>query len=230
VALRAWLVEGGALAVLLDPGAPAPAFLAEIGVSFPEGIVMDARTWFPHPDRPMLSYGRHPIGESLAQDDLSTVLAHARPIRTAATEGVVAHTLLTTTMQGWIERGTESPAVRTPTEDEGGPVVAATALVVSPPHPLVRGGNARIVVIGDTDVVSDELLQEGAGNASFVANSLRWLLRSDERLARVGRPTRVSRLALGESQLEVVRWLLVGLMPALAVVGGLVVWAVRRGR
>jgi hypothetical protein len=229
-ALRTWLSQGESLAVLVDPGAPVPAFLTEFGITFPEGIVMEARTYFPHTDRPLLSYGRHPIAQTLAENDLSTVLAHARPIRTAEVEGVVTHTLLTTGGQGWIERGTESPAVRTPTEDEGGPVLAAVAAVVTPPHPMVRTGSARIVVVGDADLVSDELLAEAAGNASFVANTLRWLLRSDEQLSRVGRPVRIRHLALGPSQLEVVRWLLVGLMPALAAVGGIVVWAIRRER
>jgi hypothetical protein len=55
-------------------------------------------------------------------------------------------------------------------------------------------------------------------------------VRTDERMARVGRPAQVRRLELGQSRLEVVRWLLLGLMPALAVVGGLAVALARRGR
>jgi hypothetical protein len=229
-ALRAWLAGGGSLGWFVDPNGEPPGFLSDLGVTVPSGVVLDPRSWFPHTDRPLLNYGRHPIVEALATDDIATVVAVARPVRVTPVEGVTAHTLLTTGSQGWIERGTEVPAVLTPTEDEGGPVGVAVAVVAAAPHPLVRQGTARVVVVGDADLVGDELLEEGAGNGTFVANTVRWLVRSDERLARVGRPTRVRTLAVGPSQLEVVRWLLLGLMPAVAATGGLVTWALRRGR
>ena len=88
--------------------------------------------------------------------------------------------------------------------------------------------NARAVVVGDVDLLRDELLDEGAGNGTFVTGALRWLARSDEPLARVGRTTSVRRLELGESQLRVVRWTLVLGVPLLVALAGLGVWWTRR--
>jgi hypothetical protein len=85
-------------------------------------------------------------------------------------------------------------------------------------------------VIGDVDLVRDELLAESPGNATLLANVLRWAVRTDDAFARVGRPARIRRLELGASQLQVLRWVLMGGMPLLAAgIGALVLWS-RRGR
>ena len=109
-------------------------------------------------------------------------------------------------------------------------VVAAALTVARPVAWMEAGRTGRVLVVGDVDLVRDELLEDSPGNGTFVTNALRWLVWTDEEMARVGRPARVRRLELGETRLEVVRWLLVGGMPALALVGGLVVAFARRNR
>jgi hypothetical protein len=185
---------------------------------------------FPHLDRPVLHYGRHPVTEVLASDDVPTVVSLARPVESSPREGVVAAALLRTSRQGWVERGSEPTPAYTPGEDLGGPVTVAVALTVGAPHPAIHRDQARVVVVGDVDLLRDELLAESPGNATFVTNVLRWLGRSDATYARVGRPVGMRRLEIGAAQLGVLRAVLMGAMPLLAVAAGAVVLGLRRAR
>lgn len=230
-ALRGYLGRGGGVGWFVDPGAELPTFLEELGVGVDDGVAMDPRSQFPHLDRPVLAYGRHAITEAPAKDDLATVVSTAAPLSTSPRDGVEASTLLQTGPRGWSERGTEQPPTPTDGVDGAGPVVVAVALGVAAPHPTASpGSRGRAVVVGDVDLVRDELLDGSPGNATFVTNVLRWLVGSDTPLARVGRPRRVRTLELDEGRLDVVRWLLLGGMPALAAAGGIVVWLARRDR
>ena len=63
----AYVANGGALMVMLDPGSPAPYLLERLGLSVPEGIVADKQVYFPFPDRPVVTYGRHNIVDDLRE-------------------------------------------------------------------------------------------------------------------------------------------------------------------
>lgn len=229
-ALRTWLGTGGALGLFLDPGDPVPPLLGELGITVGTGIVLDATSWFPNVDRPLLRYGAHPITEVLVASDTPTVVSVAAPLGVEPKDGVTAETLLRTSPQGWVERGDEQPPAYTPEVDGAGPATVGLAVTVSRPHPWAKQGSARLVVVGDVEILRDELLSDAPGNGTFVTNVLRWLVRTDQGFARVGRPTRLRRLELGASQLAVVRWLLIGGMPLLAVLGGMAVALARRDR
>ena len=215
--------------MFVDPGGVAPDLLSEVGVTMPSGIVLDTPI-YPHEDRPLLRYRSHPITEDLAPSNIRTFVAHAAPTIVEPREGVRAAELLTTSPRGWIERGSERPATYTEGEDAPGPTPVAVALEVGRPHPLVEHGTARILAVGDADVYGDELLAEGPGNATFVVNSVRWLVHADERMGRIGAPARIRKLAMTPEQLASIRWLVAGVLPLLAVLGGGAVWAIRRGR
>lgn len=230
-ALRSYVGRGGSLGVFVEPGASAPELLDELGVSVPEGIVLDEVSQFPDLDRPLLQYGRHAITTALATDEVPTVVSVAAPVSTTPRDGLAAATLLQTSRRGWIERGHERPPRYDAGVDGEGPAVVAVALAAIRPHAwMEEGEEGRVLVVGDVDLVRDALLEDAPGNATFVTNALRWLVRTGEQFTRVGRPAEVRRLELDASRLEVVRWLLVGGMPMLAVLGGLAVFVVRRSR
>lgn len=227
--LRAWLGRGGSVGLFLDPGDPVPAFLADVGITMGSGVVLDAVSYFPNLDRPLLRYGTHPITEVLVANDVPTVVSVAAPLTVEPRDGVTAATLLRTSPQGWVERGDEQPPSYTSGVDGAGPATVGVALSVAAPHPWMNAdAGARLVVIGDVELLRDELLDEAPGNATFVTNVLRWLVRTDQGFARVGRPAHLRRLELGDAQLAVVRWLLIGAMPLMAALGGLGVAFVRR--
>lgn len=230
-ALRSFLGSGGAVGWWVEPGGSLPAFLEELGLELREGLVLDPATQLPHLDRPLLRYGRHPITEVVAANDLTTIAAGAAGLAVTPTAGVETSTLLQTGPRGWLERGTEQPPTWTEGQDPPGPVLVAVALGVVPPHPIARPGRrGKVVVVGDVDVVRDELMAGAPGNATFVTNTLRWLMGSESPLARVGRPRRVRTLSLDRHQLDVVRLWLVGGMPLVAALAGAAVAWSRRSR
>jgi ABC-type uncharacterized transport system involved in gliding motility auxiliary subunit len=148
-------------------------------------------------------------------------------------EGVRSSTLLETSRDGWIERGGESKngqSLYQADVDGQGPATMALALDVTPDSGLVRKGAGRVVVLGDADMLSNSLLSEGPGNASFAINCVRWLVGDEGRLSVVGRPTAVRRLALTDEDRGKIQWLALGLGPLLAVGLGAAVWTSRRGR
>jgi len=226
-ALRGYLRGGGSLGFFVDPGGHVPATLESIGVVRPAGVVLDALAHYPHEDRPLLRYGAHPITSDLAQAGAATVVAHAAPLQVR--DGLRSHPLLLTSRRGWVERGAERPSRYDPEEDEEGPVVVGVAVEIGAAS-THDGRPGRVVAVGDADLLGEDLLGEGPGNATFAVNLARWLLGEDERISRVGRPSATRRLVLSRGQLSMIRWLVVALMPLLAVLVGAAVWAVRRGR
>ena len=229
-ALSAFLGRGGNLGFYVDQGLFFPGLLEDLGLFMPSGMALDTRWTYPHQDRPRLQYRTHPITAELLSWGVPTVVAGAAPLRINPLEGVEATEVLLTSRGGWIERGTERPAVLTPGEDVEGPVTVAVALTVRKPHPVMGAGFGRVLAVGDLDVIGDELLAEGAGNATFVTNSLRWLVRADDRMSRIGRPTQTRKLSMTPGQLQWIEFFVVGVMPVLAILFGVLVWFTRRNR
>lgn len=178
-ALERYVASGGAVGWFVEPGSPAVALLDAWGVSVGPGIVRDVVSYFPHEDRPLLTHGAHAITEALRAGGLSTVVAGATPVR--ASQGV---SLLHTGPGGSVWVGGVQAG-------EPGVVPVAVALDAT-------GG--RRVIVGDVDLLGDELLDNGPGNVTFAVNAVRWLVGSDDDLSRVGRPVRERPVAMGEGQ------------------------------
>jgi hypothetical protein len=228
-ALSMFLGAGGSVGWFVEPDGTLPLFIEALGVLSPAGVVLSEEFVYPFPDRPIVRPRRHPITQVLLEDDLRAEVAHAAPLEIVPREGVRAEPLLQTGRRGWVERSAERPAVFTAGIDGEGPVTVAVAVSAGAGSALVRRGTARVVVVGDVDVLGDEVIDEAPGNRTFVVNALRWLVRADDRIARVGRPGRIRRLAMTPEQLSQVRWFVMGLMPLLAVLAGaLVRWFRRR--
>lgn len=233
--LLAYLAGGGSLLIAVDPDSPVPGILGRLGVAIPSGRVLDKMLVFPYPDRPVPRYKGHVITRDLAEDNLVTVVSSAAPVQPSVPpmEGIRSSIVLETSREGWIDRGGEvrsGQGVYEPDIDGAGPVSMAVALEVSSDSGLVSRGNARVLVSGDSEVFTNGLLAEGPGNASFVLNSFRWLVRDDDRISVVGKPAAVRRLAISVEDIEQIRWLALGMGPILVLLLGAGVWAARRGR
>jgi hypothetical protein len=236
-ALLEYMAQGGAVMLMLDVGQPAPALLSRLGVQLQDGYVMDQLRVFPYDDRPVPVYRQHAITEDLLEERLVTVMAHVAPLALTdpPPKGLRASTLLRTSRQGWIDRGgvlERGAAVYEPELDVEGPVDMAYALELGPGQGLVKAGQpvGRAVVVGDGDMILNALVSEGPGNASFLVNAFRWLVKDDARLSVVGRPTKVRKLALTDADTAMIRWVALALMPLLVMMLGAAVWAGRRGR
>jgi hypothetical protein len=223
-ALAQYLSNGGRVALFADPGGSVPDFLDRVGVVVSSGVVLDPTFVYPNPDRPVLRYGRHPITEPLFDSAGATLVASAAPV--SVTGGAVVTTLLETSRAGWAERGTEQPAQFDAGVDGEGPVSVAVAAEIT----SGSGRLARVVVVGDTNVVDDELVESGPGNAAFAVNLVRWLIGEEDRMMRGGRAVAIRKLQLSPDQLNGVRWLVLGFVPMFAVIVGAVIAWLRRDR
>jgi len=98
------------------------------------------------------------------------------------------------------------------------------------PMPMMRPPGGRLVVFGDSDFVSNMLLERGAfGNSTLFRNALAWVAGKEYKIGIPAKPLRQEHLLdMTEAQKISARWATVFLPPFTLLVLGFVVWWVRR--
>ncbi|MBI1176443.1 hypothetical protein GC207_03285 [bacterium] len=92
----------------------------------------------------------------------------------------------------------------------------------------LRGGVTRMVVIGDSYLFDNQMINL-LGNRDFANQIINWLLDRSELMVGINpRPMQEYQLALTPGQMRNVRLVLIGGLPAIALVVGLLVWLRRR--
>ena len=202
-ALERYLERGGALLVLIDPraGTDLGADLAKWGVELGDDVIVDRQQGlFGRPTTPFSAeYGDHPITRDLGDVTLFHVVRSVLPAASAA--NAIAP-IVRTGDQSWAERDMERLLTKGEAEynagaDLKGPVsiaVAGTVQLGAPPPPAAPGETppapktARLVVFGDSDFASNQLIDEFRNRDLFV-NSVNWLLGDVEAISvRPGQP------------------------------------------
>lgn len=131
---------------------------------------------------------RHPITRGM---DMSMVLSLVRTVDLAETlpKGAVGTVLLRSTPDTWAEtnlaRFQADSYVNPDPEDPVGPNPAAVAVSVPSSRSVAddeRTREARIVVMGDSDLASNEGIT-AAANAAFILNCVAWLTENEELIA-----------------------------------------------
>jgi ABC-type uncharacterized transport system involved in gliding motility auxiliary subunit len=182
---------------------------------------------------------------------LMTLFHMARSVEAGAESppGVSAQNLVQTTPQSWAE--VDLPPSGRERFDEGkdrrGPIslaVAATVRAPSPspaPSPAADSGDdadtdedgeprtpeGRVVVVGDADFASNQLLGF-QGNRDFFLNSVAWLSEDADLISIRPREPEDQRLFLSRTQQSNVAWTALVVLPGLFVVLGVVSWWRRR--
>jgi hypothetical protein len=247
---------GGRLLVLLDPPIAADTgrigatgleeWLAGYGVEVGADVVIDpaggligfgAETFFAN------RYpGDHPITESLRRDELPVLLRLARSVGEGdPPPGMVTTRLVATTEEGWGETDLAAPA-----RDDGdlpgpvplGVVVAADAgggddeaeAVGEEAAEEGRGAAAgpRLVVLGDSELVTDQFLAQNFGNQVLVTSAVNWLVERETLVGIPPRPRERVNLTLTGAQLRWIYLLALVVLPGAGLVTGVVVHLRRR--
>lgn len=254
--LRSYLEAAGRLLVLLDPNmSPAGGLvetglellLSDFGVEVGEDIVVDPGNPLPFFGAETIFvnvYGSHVITRPLDQAQLPVIVPMARSVRAAAdTEGLQVTELMLTSIEGWGEGDLEHlDQVAKDDSDLQGPVSIAVAVAAAEDDGDAAGvedgsgepaideapvAGLRLVVVGDSDFVSNSQLQQ-VPNATFFGNTLNWLV---ERETLVGIPPKQpeqTRLSLTQSELSRLSWLVLLGLPGLAIGLGVAVYLQRR--
>jgi ABC-type uncharacterized transport system involved in gliding motility auxiliary subunit len=240
-ALEDFLSRGGSLMVLIDPRANTDLVtdLERWGVVLGDDIIVDrALALFGRATSPFA--GSYSTEHEITRDMRETTLYHVTR-GVAAGEGSGLTEIVFTGESAWAERDLETffaeGTAELGDEDLPGPVaiaVAGSPGVIAPPaegegaDEAPRPSDARLVVFGDADFASNDLIETSANRDLFV-NSVNWLMGDVEAISIRPRLSRASRFQLSQAQFATIRSLSLFVLPeAIAIVGVLVWWSRRR--
>lgn len=245
-ALRRYLARGGALLAMVDPRAHTDVTedLADLGAQIGDDVIVDQlQGLFGRAATPIAAeYADHPITEKLREPTMFHV---ARSVRAAEDSDLVE--IVKTSADSWAERNLEEFFGRGRAEfgdgDLPGPVpVAVAGEVEVEAEPAegasgdaagegeaASGGPARVVIFGDSDFASNQILDSFQNRDLFV-NAVNWLMGDVEAITvrpNKSRPSRLSQLTA--SDFSRIRYLSLFVLPeGIAVLGVLAWWSRRR--
>jgi ABC-type uncharacterized transport system involved in gliding motility auxiliary subunit len=173
----------------------------------------------------------HPITRGF---DQQMILSAARSVNLERPmpEGVLGSVLLWSSPKSWAEEDLEAMyttgSVSRSSTEQGGPVPLAVAVTMRTEVPLGATGrtkDARVVVVGDSDFVSNEKIRL-AGNHNFALNAIAWLTESEELIAIRPTGTEDPPIILTRGQQQVIAWIAaLGLVQVVTAAGiGMYFW------
>ena len=232
-AISAYLADEGRALFLTDPISTVDysAVLGPYGLTVHRGIVFETEAQSSLPDDPTSPIVRrfsaaHPAARRVPPSFFPAAQAiEVAPSRTE--EGLILSRLADTSEQSFLEQTPLTPEFNEGV-DRRGPLTIAAAAEKSG----VFGDTAkrtRIVVVGDFDFASNAVVAE-AGNSALLLRTLDWLTASDDEVLLSTNLPAYRPLALTKGQLNYARLLAAGIVPALFLLAGAMVWALRRGR
>ncbi len=139
--------------------------------------------------------------------------------------------LAANTANGWLETNiNQDPPKYEPGIDAPGPVAVAVAIEKGPVSGIdVEIKPTSIVVVGDSYFVSNDTIKTGiGGNIDFFMTSLNWLLERDMLMAIAPRIPSQIHLGMNRKQKKITDSVIIGVLPGLIALIGLMVWWQRR--
>ena len=238
-ALEQYLKGKGRLIIMLDPHTQTglEAFLKHWGVQVDDDLAMRQAgvllgTQMLDVNAVAADYAVHPITAKLA--DTNTEFPYARSVRHLSQPegGTPDQPRVTELVKAapayWGETDPDTEhATFDPATDIPGPLPLAVAVETSKPHGVdVDIGVTRLVVVGTSRFVDNSSL--GGGNLDLFMNSLNWLLQREQLMAVSPKVPDEFRLDMSPSQQHAVYMLVIGGLPLLVAIIGIVVWLSRR--
>ena len=234
-ALAAWLDDDGRMLVLTDPLADVDVLplLAPYGLRVQRGIVLER-----DPEGVVAGDATSPVVRTYRSGH--PVVRRLAPTYFPAVQGVLVQEevqdrvpgltvsrLADTSPQSHLET---APAASDfdPATDVAGPVTVAAAAERTR-NDGRQIGRTRLVVVGDVDFATDQFLGQAA-NATLLTRAVGWLTLDEELLALSPNLPAPRPLGLSDARLAYARALTAGVVPALFLLLGSMVWAARRGR
>jgi len=234
--LNNFVKQGGNLLWLAEPGATAGLEpLAEtLGVEFLPGVVVDATTQLFGIENPAFaiipSYPVHPITRDMSS---LTLFPQAAALEVEAPEDWQAEALLTTLDRSWTEIGPISGTIKfdEDSDERMGPLDIAYVFTRDrkPANADEAGGEQRVVVIGDSDFLSNTYLGN-AGNVDLGLKLFNWLNHDDQFIAITARTAGDVSLELSRLVQTVIAFGFLFGLPLILLVSGVGIWWRRRNR
>jgi len=240
-----FLKQGGRLFALLNNLALGgrsglEAVLAKWGVAVGDKMILDPKH---SPTGNDLLTARmnsqHPVMKALLSDseDMRVLLVLPRPVGQLRTGATSPDAPKVDVLAATSENGTEVSEIRdgvpyrNPYQDQQGvfPLIAAVE------QGAVKGvsaerGSTRIIVVGDSLCLDNELIDSLPANHYFAALAVNWLLDRPQVLLEglVPQPVKDYRLIMTQQQLQTTQWILLAGLPGAVLLLGALVWWRRR--
>lgn len=249
--LKAYLASGGKLIMMIDVQAkPDAAPLANLidlakewGVAVGKDLIVDVsgmgRAFGAGPEVPVaMTYPSHPITERFGATMTAYRLARSASPIEGGTNGHTAQRVVESSPKSWAETDLKSlttggAKIDLDKGDKQGPVaiasaVSAAATTAPPPaDPKAPKPETRVVVIGDSDFIGNDLIQF-QGNGDLFLNMVNWAAQQENLIAIGPKDPQDRRITLTEGQREGIFYLSIFMIPGLFMAAGIYTWWKRR--
>ncbi|MFO7870837.1 MAG: Gldg family protein [Kiritimatiellia bacterium] len=236
--LARYLERNGRMCFLLDPATTTglEELLGEWGVEIRNEVAVDPTRTLTGRELLVKHYGNHEITKNLGNIVTAFYLprtvgpaGEAEPGDAAADRPSVT-VLASATARGWAESNLrQSPAKFDAGEDRRGPVPIAVAVRKgAEDEAAMELKTTRLVVIGDSLLVSNGALRRGLGGEDFFMSAINWLLEREELMAIAPKNPAILRLGMARDRRNIAYATVAGGMPAVLTLIGIAVWLVRR--
>jgi ABC-type uncharacterized transport system involved in gliding motility auxiliary subunit len=245
-AINDYLDRAGHLFLLVDPRSAANAqeIVQRWNVTLSDALIVDPASSLPGDPRVpvILRYGFHPITQVLLRDQVPVVLVEATTIdvpQGQATPGVTITPLAQTSGERSYTKAVDAGSLEFEEgQDRRGPLTVAVAIEAdaqnaptppdSPDDAAAARPKTRVVVVGDSDFPTSNVLRLPVGNRDFFLNAVNWLSGSEELASLRPKPPEQRTLFLSTAQRNTIFFSTVILIPLLALLAGGLVWWSRR--
>ena len=238
-ALDAYIDGGGGVIFLVDPETQGGLAVELIGLIVERGIVLGQDVVVDPLAQPSFapvveSYGSHPIVESFGNVMSIFPLARSVTMGDDVPEGSDIRELFTTADENsWAEtRPEELVGRRGPAPGQAlGPIGLAMALTIEHDDDASSSsslGPSRVVVVGDSDFIANELAQAPLLNADLFLNMVNWVAQDEDLISIRPREPEERSVLMTDQQRQNVFFLSLFIIPGMVIVTGVSLWWGRR--
>ncbi len=241
--LEQYLAKGRSLFISIDPGhyPKLEGLMERYGVIFDDNTILDPVSENLGLDAAvatLATYGDHDIVKAFRAASFFPV-ARSLTLRNDSAVKTEHHILGSTAFESWGETDITSIEKRNPVFDEErdfpGPLILMAAVtwgIGNADKDAPIGGKikkGRMIVAGDTDFASNATLQLSR-NADLFLNSIGWLLTQERRISIRAKTKGFNPILFEANELTLIFWVLVIVMPGVAVVAGVLIYSWRKRR
>lgn len=239
VALDVYLGQGGKLFVAVDPFSTNEKILENLngliqlyGLDISNNIVIEenANNFYGNNKMNVIpGYVQHPITESLAQARRYPVLPLSRGLRRTEVDSlkIAVQPLLMSSDQSWMRTDLENVQVTQGDADFGGPLYLAAGVMRN--NAEYGESDGRLVVMGNASFLENEHLALQA-NADFLISAVNWLHGDRVKSTILPKIINADTLQISGDQMKKLILICSLVLPAIAFLGALMIWATRRNQ
>lgn len=239
--IETFINNGGNLLWLTDPGKSQglDKLARSLGIQLQDGVVVDNNTDLRRTLNiaspaiiPVTEYFPHIITNAIKYNTLFPLARGISPLTNDANiNNWQTAALFSSFGQSWTETGglTEDMVFDSSTGDIAGPITIAAALSRQLATPSAQAVSQRIVVVGDSDFLSDTYIGAGA-NLSLGINMFNWLIGDDDFISVEVTSSPDTKLELNDTQLMIIAFGFFLIIPLVLLAIGFRIWYIRKNR